>query len=248
MRHQKIRAIGLDLDGTIALNSDSLHHQPRWRRAINLAIRNKKASFSHLSDDEWEIIHERCFGVAESVAIHRMVDVCRELFRVHLPAQELAQHSMCYLSEAANDHCQFVPGIIDVINRAAFLNIPLGIVTSSGGDYAEWITSRLAIKRFITMSVCADDAELNGQYKPGPGPWTILWRRLGVSPTDRVLVLEDSPDAIIGALQSHPTATGLLITRSVDEAKRHQAILATARIEQLVDVVQDFSDGVHLVQ
>jgi beta-phosphoglucomutase-like phosphatase (HAD superfamily) len=102
-------------------------------------------------------------------------------------------------------------GVETFLHDVRGAGIRIGVATSSDGSFARWILERLAISSFIDAIVPADHPNLRGRYKPGPGPWQELWRELHVTNANRVVVVEDRQDALLGAMASHGSVSGVII-------------------------------------
>jgi len=186
--------------------------------------------------------------VAEIVARQRMALACKSLFGVRVTAEELSAQAMEYLLRLSHCPCRLVPGIGDVMESAQSAQVPMGIVTSSGRDYARWIAGELGVARFISDWVCADSQLLEGSFKPSPKPWAVLWSKLGLNPDKAVIVFEDTLEAAIGACQSHRITFVFLLARSNEHEEAYCESLAKSTVGKSIRVVRSFAQTLKLFE
>jgi HAD superfamily hydrolase (TIGR01509 family) len=88
------------------------------------------------------------------------------------------------------------PGILDWLDAAEALGLPVGIASSSPPDWVEGHLARLGLRhRFATLA-CCDEAI---PAKPDPTSYRLVCERLGADPVCSVAV-EDSPHGVRAAL------------------------------------------------
>jgi len=81
-----------------------------------------------------------------------------------------------------------MPGAVDLVRRLAEEEVPRGVCTSSGPDFAHDVLGRVGLLPQLGFVLTSADV-IHG--KPHPEIYLEAARRLGVSP-ERMLVLEDS--------------------------------------------------------
>jgi len=88
-----------------------------------------------------------------------------------------------------------LPGAAELIERAHQEGLKLGIVSSSDQAWVHRHLERLKLKDFFDHTSCADEVE---NAKPDPALYRLGLEKLGVA-SDRVVVLEDSPNGVLAA-------------------------------------------------
>lgn len=88
------------------------------------------------------------------------------------------------------------PGILDWLDEADRLGIPIGVASSSPRDWVEGHLDRLGLRpRFLAVVCCDDDVPA----KPDPTSYRLACEALGGSPA-RSVAVEDSPNGIAAAV------------------------------------------------
>jgi HAD superfamily hydrolase (TIGR01509 family) len=98
------------------------------------------------------------------------------------------------------------PGIVELLEDAARLGVPVCLVTSTEREVAALGLQVVGLDRRIAARVCYEDVV---QRKPHPEPYLLAAKRLGV-PAGRCLVLEDSPNGVRSGVASGATTIGLV--------------------------------------
>ena len=80
------------------------------------------------------------------------------------------------------------PGIGDLLERLAGMNIPMAVATSNQRDICEDSLTGCGIRPFFNHLVCVDDVR---NAKPAPDPYLLAAAKLGKNPLD-CWALEDS--------------------------------------------------------
>ena len=80
------------------------------------------------------------------------------------------------------------PGIGDLLERLAGMNIPMAVATSNQRDICEDSLTGCNIRPFFNHLVCVDDVR---NAKPAPDPYLLAAAKLGKNPLD-CWALEDS--------------------------------------------------------
>lgn len=81
-----------------------------------------------------------------------------------------------------------MPGAVELVTLLTSRNVPRGVATSSGPDFAHDVLGRVGLRPHFSFILTSVDVT---QGKPHPEIYLTAARRLGVVP-ERMLVLEDS--------------------------------------------------------
>jgi pseudouridine 5'-phosphatase len=174
-----LRAVVFDLDGVLA-NTEDLYEQAcsmvlgRRGRTYDPPLREQM--MGRPVADSIRIMID-AHGLAESV--DELIQECREVM------QELLATSLAPM-----------PGVIGLLDRLQEDNFPIAVATSALREYAEFVLTRLEIRRRFRFVLAAEDIR---RGKPDPEVYLLASKQLGLSPS-ATMVLEDSANGCRAAV------------------------------------------------
>jgi beta-phosphoglucomutase-like phosphatase (HAD superfamily) len=234
------RAIGLDLDNTLVQGTDKRYHAPRWRQAIERAIRLTKPGFCALTNEQWKMIEAHSFGQPQVEAVQAIASPLGAEFGVAIKPEVLTAFAAEALQSMKPTGSELTKGFASFLFKVKAAGVRLGVATSSDSAFANWMLRRVGIASFIGSVVGADHPNIEGRYKPGPGPWEELGGALEVGDTDTVLVIEDSSAALLGAMASHSNVFGVLIAAKAETKVAIRQVFAASESNQRILCRPDF--------
>jgi HAD superfamily hydrolase (TIGR01509 family) len=167
-------------------------------------------------------------------------DVCRALvarLNINLTAEQVVALKEELLTKLLHD-AQPRPGVLDVLEKAHNLRIPMAIASSATMPTIELVVDILKIRRYFKTLTSGDEV---AHGKPAPDIFLLASQRLSVKAED-CLVIEDTLNGIRAA-----KAAGMACLAIPCEATRHQdhsqADVQMQSLEQL-DVDRWFATGV----
>lgn len=121
-----------------------------------------------------------------------------------------------------------MPGILDRLREAQSLKMSVAVASSSGRDWIDLHSERTAITGFFSVVCTKEDVK---QIKPAPDLYLLAAARLGVDPSD-CIVLEDSQNGIIAARAAGMYAVAIpnFVTRHSDFSAAHLMIHSAAEM------------------
>jgi HAD superfamily hydrolase (TIGR01509 family) len=183
-------AILFDIDGTLA------HTDPLHIRAFNVMLaREGKAT---ISDAEY---FSTVMGFAN-------VAIFERFFPERSPADRkaLADFKEATFRDLARTELQPMPGLMDLLDWADGLAIPMAAVTNAPTLNANLILDGIDVKRRFRTVVIGDELP---RGKPDPMPYLVGGERLGV-PLGRCVAFEDSRSGMTSASAAGACAIGVL--------------------------------------
>ena len=97
--------------------------------------------------------------------------------------------------QARIDQVRVFDDVAETLDALHGACVPVAVCTSSGRGYLERLLDRTGIADRFAATVAREDTE---EHKPRPAPYLLAARRLGVEPSDCVVV-EDTPAGIAAA-------------------------------------------------
>lgn len=120
-----------------------------------------------------------------------------------------------------------MPGAVELVTRLASRNVPRGVATSSGPDFAHDVLGRVGLRPHFSFVLTSADVT---QGKPHPEIYLTAARRLGIAP-ERMLVFEDSQAGCRAAI----TAGAVTVAVPGGHSRRHDFSGARFVAESLAD-------------
>jgi pseudouridine-5'-monophosphatase len=174
-----LRAVVFDLDGVLA-NTEDLYEQAcvavLGRRGLTYDPPLRERMMGRPVADALRIMIE-AHDLPDSVEL--LFDECREVL-YGLMATELAP----------------MPGVVELLDRIESLHLPAAVATSALPDYAEFVLTRLELKRRFQFVLTSADITLG---KPDPEIYLLAADRLKLKPP-QLMVLEDSANGCRAAV------------------------------------------------
>jgi HAD superfamily hydrolase (TIGR01509 family) len=189
-------ALLFDIDGTLT-DTDPIHIQ-----AFNIMLAEFGMSISH---DEY---FARVMGFTNA-----------EIMRDFFPAKPVNEHKrLADFKEAtfrklAASELKPTPGLLEFIDFADGLGIPMAAVTNAPAPNAELMLTGLGVKHRFRTVVIGDDLP---RGKPDPLPYLVAGERLGIACTD-CIAFEDSRSGMRSASGSGAFSIGLLSSLPEEE-------------------------------
>lgn len=166
-----IHAVVFDLDGVIA-NTEDL-----YEKACETVLGRRGKTYD-------APLREQMMGrpVADSIRImldaHALPDPLEDVIKeCWEDLQKLMQTSLAPM-----------PGVVDLIDRLRSAELPIAVATSALRDYADFVLTRLDLKRRFRFILTAEDVRAG---KPAPDIYQMAARKLAIMPKE-MMVLEDS--------------------------------------------------------
>ena len=100
------------------------------------------------------------------------------------------------LDRSHRDHLPVQPGVVDLLDACAALDVPVGIASSSGRSWIEGHLDRLGLSTRFTTIAGVD--RTGGVGKPAPDVYLLACADLGADPAGSV-ALEDSAPGLAAA-------------------------------------------------
>ncbi|MEM9184930.1 MAG: HAD family phosphatase [Planctomycetota bacterium] len=168
---QPLRAVTLDLDGTLASSEDVYFN-------VGHATLNRRGK---TFDDD---LRNAMMGRPATAALQVMID----WHGLNDSVETLAAESEQLFWRFAQDDLKRMPGVDQLFDLLDERELPRGIATSGGRRYAERILELLGLAGRVAFAITADDVR---QGKPHPEPYLQAAAKHGVDAAE-MLVIEDS--------------------------------------------------------
>jgi HAD superfamily hydrolase (TIGR01509 family) len=177
----RLRAVVFDLDGVLA-NTEDLYEQAcvavLGRRGLTYDPPLREQMMGRPVADALRIMIE-AHNLPDSIEL--LFDECRELL-YGLMATELAP----------------MPGVVELLDQIDSRGLPAAVATSALPDYAEFVLSRLDLKRRFQFVLTSADIV---RGKPDPEIYLMAADRLKLQPP-QMMVLEDSANGCRAAVSA----------------------------------------------
>ena len=220
-RAPSIRGVVFDLDGLL-VNTEELYQHV----GTELLARRGRTFEADLLD--------RMMGRPQQVSLQIMID----WHGLSDTIETLATETRDIFAALLDTRLETMPGAVDLIERLVQREIPRGVATSSGPDFAHDVLGRVGLRdRFGFILTSADVTH----GKPHPEIYETAAARLGTQPGS-MLVFEDSENGCRAAV----AAGAIAIAVPGGHSRRHDfsgarliaESLADPRIGELLDVSQ----------
>ncbi len=183
-----LKAVFWDMDGTL-IDSEPLWHAGEMKIA---------ADHSGYWDED----------LAWAGSGTPVPDVARRMIEqgCKLPAEEIGEQLIQYVTDAEMLSLPWTPGVLDVLISLRDAGVPSVLVTSSPRELAENLIAQAPTGCFVDY-VCGDDEVTK---KPDPEPYQLAARELGIDPADAdamasTVAIEDSISGLRAAAASGAT-------------------------------------------
>ena len=218
MRHAG-SALLFDIDGTMA-DTDAFHLQAFNQVFAPLGHTFDRARFT-----------EELQGFAMSDIEQRFLGQFPQVQRTEIMAEKEA-----VFRSLAQAHVDPVPGLLDVLDHARELSLPLAAVTNAPRLNAEMMLAGLKIADRFQVLVIGDEL---AHGKPHPLPYLEGLRALGADASCS-LAFEDSRSGIASATAAGLATVGLMSSLTPTELSAAGAVLAIAdfRDPRLTELMQ----------
>lgn len=120
-----------------------------------------------------------------------------------------------------------MPGAVDLVTQLASRNVPRGVATSSGPDFAHDVLGRVGLRPHFGFVLTSADVT---HGKPHPEIYLTAARRLGIAP-EKMLVFEDSQAGCRAAVAAGAVAVAV----PAGHSRRHDFAGACFVAESLAD-------------
>lgn len=205
MSHVQARAVVFDLDGTL-VDSEPLYYEAGRRLLAEHGV----------PDFSWDD-HARFIGIGT----RETLETLRRERGLAAPVDELlAGKNRLYL-ELARAGTEVFPEMRELVERLHAAGHPMAVASGSSRQAIDAVLGATALDPLLPLRVSAEEVP---HGKPHPDIFLETARRLGVSPTDCV-VLEDAPP---GAEAAHRAGMPCLAVPYLPATRSHPAFTAAA--------------------
>lgn len=181
VRDTAVQGVLWDMDGTL------LDTEPYWMAAENELVTAHGGSWTH--EDALGLVGS---ALPDSAAVLQRAGV-------DLEAREIIDWLSRRVMDGINNHVQWRPGALELLEELHVAGIPCGLVTMSEGPMATQVLSKLP-KKYFSFQVTGDQVS---KGKPHPDPYLLGLERLAAMVPDleahRVIGIEDSAPGIASA-------------------------------------------------
>lgn len=182
----------------------------------------------------WQDLRDEFMGIS-------LTQICRIMSQRHdcpLPGDFVARFDdrVC---DAFTRSLALMPGAADALQALSAMGVPLAIATGSSVRRMQLATRTTGIAPYFTNTSCSADQVVNG--KPAPDLFLFAAERMAVDPAS-CIVIDDSPNGILGARRAGMTAFGFtggshLAGAEARQAARLQEAGATGVLGQMADLI-----------
>lgn len=128
-----------------------------------------------------------------------------------------------------------LPGVIDFLNNAKELKIPMVMASSSNRSWVEGYLAKLGIRQYFEAVCTSDDVK---NVKPDPELYVLAASKIGLSPS-QTIAFEDSPNGIRAAKEAGAYCIAIpneiTITMDLSLADRVQKSFIELDLKQLLN-------------
>ncbi len=211
-----MKALLFDMDGTMVDNM-MIHHRAWQRQLRKLGL-------------DWpiETVMEQVHGVNEEILLRLFGDQLSADQRRLAAAEKEAAYREIYAPEI-----QAIDGLMDLLQSAKQLGIPMGVATAAPGENAEFVLDALALRPYFASVVHADQVS---RGKPDPEVLFKAAEGLGFLPSD-CLLFEDSPTGAAAAQNADCPVVVLTTTHQREEFSAYANVIGFIEDFQALELV-----------
>lgn len=137
-----------------------------------------------------------------------------------------------------------LPGIIERMDEADQMNIPIAVASSSSHVWVDQHLERLGLYSRFQYILCRDDVKL---AKPAPDLYNLALKKLGIQPNEAI-AFEDSPNGITAAVTAGifcvAIANPISLYLDISHASLQLSSLAEQSLPELIHLATH-SNGLH---
>ncbi len=174
-----LKAVLFDLDGLLT-NTEELHLEA-WRRAL------RERGVEVTPEEYAELWIRRGLGPRDVLKLKKLEG--------KLDVEALMRRKDELFRELAERHLALLPGALELLRALKAKGLKLALVTSARRPAVDVVLDRLKLRDFFDVIVTNEDVR---RSKPDPEPFLVAAERLGVRPSDCV-VLEDAEKGVVAA-------------------------------------------------
>lgn len=201
-----IASVVLDLEGTV-VDMEPAHHEAHIQAAEVIGV---KLTLERCLDGK--TVPHFIGGPDRDVA----EDIVNLIPGIKLGSQQwhdsvamfLANDKEVYERLMKQRPCECRPGFWEVGDLLGSLQIPMAIGSSTPPEYAEILLSRSGLREYFGAEFVVLGQKSDKDKKPIPDVWLECAKRMCVG-ADELLVFEDSPRGIMGAVQVGASCIGM---------------------------------------
>jgi len=193
-----------DLDGVI-VDSGPFHYEAFRRLLAERGVHLEEDYFRrHLLGLRNDAILRRLLGPLPPEEERRLAERKEEIFRSLIAGRVKA-----------------LPGVLELVGRAAGRGIPQAIVSSTPRANVELIQQALGLRGAFAVLVSEEDVS---RGKPDPEGFLLAASRLGVPP-QRCTVIEDAPEGVAAAKAAGMRCLAVATTRPPEQLSQADLVL-----------------------
>ncbi|AMG67767.1 phosphoglycolate phosphatase [Providencia stuartii] len=191
-RLENIKAIAFDLDGTLVDSAGGL------AEALDNALKEQgfppagKERVSIWVGNGADVMIERALTWAGATITPELHQATRDSFDK-------------FYATAVTTGSELFPEVKETLEKLAFHNIPMAIVTNKPTPFIAPLLKKLAIDRYFSLVLGGDDVK---EKKPHPAPLYLTMGKLGLR-KEELLFVGDSRNDIIAAKSAQCPSVGL---------------------------------------
>lgn len=208
-----VQGVLWDMDGTL------LDTEPYWMGAENELVAAHGGSWTH--EDALGLVGS---ALPDSAAVLQRAGV-------DLGAREIIDWLNERVMAGINNHVEWRPGALDLLEELHVAGIPCGLVTMSESAMASQVLSMLP-RKYFSFQVTGDQVR-NG--KPHPDPYLLGLEKLSALVPDleahRVIGIEDSAPGIASAASAGLTAVLVPHLSQVPESDLWHRLVSLEQVE-----------------
>ncbi|MEO1992438.1 MAG: HAD-IA family hydrolase [Pirellulales bacterium] len=205
-----IQGVVFDLDGLL-VNTEELYQE------VGAEILSRRG---HTFDDD---LLDAMMGRPPEIALQTMID----WHHLDDSVEGLASETSAIFQGLLDTRLELMPGVKHLLDYLMVSDIPCGVATSSGPDFAQDVLCRVEIRKFFRFVLTSADVE---RGKPNPEIYITAADRLGIEPK-HMLVLEDSAAGCAAAV----AAGAVTVAVPSGQSRRHDFTGAHCIASSLAD-------------
>ena len=212
-----IKAIVFDMDGVV-IDSEPLY---------------QKAQIAFFATYGVTVLPEH-WNVFRGSTEQKFYEVARDMYGIDEPLDRLMPEGRQYVLQIFEQELAYANGFLELMNRIKG-RYKTALVTSTPGAMYKWIEDRLDMGDHFDSVIFG---EMTTNHKPHPEPYATMFERLGVAPTE-AMVIEDSIYGLNSALASGAWTVALTGSVPVEDMPRAHAL-----IESLNEIDDQFINAI----